>query len=266
MSTAPPFRHPAAFCALAGGLLACARSAATAPSAPAFEDLRVRVVRTVPHDRQAFTQGLLFFDGRLYESTGMLGQSTVRRVDPDSGRVEARAALPPDVFGEGLARVGGRLIQLTWKNGRAIYWNLASLTKEREVSYEGEGWGLCFDGKRLVMSDGSDRLAFRDPETFAKQGEVAVRRGGVPVSSLNELECDSGVIYANVWQDNHIARIDPATGAVTGWIDAAGLLAPEDARGADVLNGIAAVPGTRHLLLTGKFWPRAFEVELVPRR
>jgi glutaminyl-peptide cyclotransferase len=185
-------------------------------------------------------------------------------VDPESGRVEARVDLDPALFGEGLARVGGHLVQITWKNGRALYWNLASLTKEREITYGGEGWGLCFDGKRLVMSDGSDRLTFRDPETFASQGTLAVRRAGAPVTALNELECDADVIYANIWQDNHIARIDPRTGEVTGWIDASGLLAPDESAGADVLNGIAFVPGTRHLLLTGKLWPRVFEVELVP--
>jgi glutaminyl-peptide cyclotransferase len=245
--------------------LGCMRSEASRPPAPrSVEALRVRVVRTVPHDRGAFTQGLLIHDGRLYESTGLLGRSSLRRVDPDSGRVEAQVGLEPQLFGEGLARVGGHLIQLTWQNGRALFWNLTTFTKEREVPYQGEGWGLCFDGKRLVMSDGSDRLVFRDPETFARQGEVAVRRAGVPVHALNELECDGGVVYANIWQDNHIARIDPATGEVTGWIDASGLLSAEDRQGVDVLNGIAAVPGTRHLLLTGKLWPRAFEVEVVP--
>jgi glutaminyl-peptide cyclotransferase len=246
-------------------LAGCLRSEASRPTAPAgVEALRVRVVRSVPHDRAAFTQGLLLYDGRLYESTGLLGQSSIRRVDPDSGKVEARVALEPQLFGEGLARVGGHLVQLTWQNGRALYWNLATLTREREVPYQGEGWGLCFDGKRLVMSDGSDRLVLRDPETFARQGEIAVRRAGVPVRQLNELECDGTVVYANIWQDSHIARIDPGSGEVTGWIDASGLLSNEDRAGADVLNGIAAVPGTRHLLLTGKLWPRAFEVELVP--
>jgi glutaminyl-peptide cyclotransferase len=247
---------------------ACVRSEASrpAPAAPAraVELLRAKVVRSLPHDPGAFTQGLLIFDDRVYESTGLLGRSTLRRVDVESGRVEARVALDPQLFGEGLARVGGHLIQLTWQNGRAIYWNLASFAKEREISYQGEGWGLCFDGKRLVMSDGSDRLTFRDPETFAKQGEVAVRRAGVPLRALNELECIDGVVYANVWQDNHIARIDPQSGEVTGWIDATGLLASDESQSADVLNGIAAIPGTRHLLLTGKLWPRAFEVELVP--
>jgi glutamine cyclotransferase len=243
-------------------LAGCLRSEAT--PAPHVAALKLKVLRAFPHDRSAFTQGLLWFDGRLYESTGQHGQSTVRRVDPESGRVEARSALDARLFGEGLARVGGHLIQLTWQNGKAIYWNLSTLAREREVSYQGEGWGLCFDGKRLIMSDGSDRLTFRDPESFAKIGEVAVTREGTPVRSLNELECEDGVVYANIWQDNHIVRIDPKSGAVTAWIDASGLLSSDELVGADVLNGIAAVPGTKHLLVTGKYWPRMFEVELVP--
>jgi glutamine cyclotransferase len=248
-------------------LLGCLRSESTRPTPPAnhaAEELRVRVVRTLPHDRGAFTQGLLLFDGKLYESTGLLRESTLRRVDPDSGTVEAKVALDPALFGEGLARVGGRLIQLTWQNGRALYWNLSSMTKEREVPYEGEGWGLCFDGRRLVMSDGSDQLFFRDPDSFALTGQVSVRRAGSGVRNLNELECADGVVYANIWQDTHIARIDPSTGEVTGWIDASNLLSGDDRIGADVLNGIAAIPGSRHFLLTGKLWPHAFEVELVP--
>jgi glutaminyl-peptide cyclotransferase len=185
-------------------------------------------------------------------------------VDPDTGTVEAKVALDPDLFGEGLARVGGHLIQLTWQNGRALYWNLSSMTKEREVPYEGEGWGLCFDGRRLIMTDGSDQLFFRDPESFNKIGQVAVRRAGAGIRNLNELECLDGVVYANIWQDTHIVRIDPNSGEVTGWIDASNLLTGEDRIGANVLNGIAAIPGSRNLLITGKLWPRAFEVELVP--
>ena len=246
---------------------ACLRSETPRPATPinhTLEELKVRVVRTLPHDRGAFTQGLLMFEGKLYESTGLFTESTLRRVDPDSGTVEAKVALEPDLFGEGLARVGGRLIQLTWKNGRALFWNLSSFKKEREVTYEGEGWGLCFDGRRLLMTDGSDQLFFRDAESFAKTGQVSVRRAGAPVMNLNELECSDGVVYANIWQDTHIVRIDPASGEVTGWIDASNLLSGEDRIGADVLNGIAALPGSRNLLITGKKWPRAFEVEVVP--
>lgn len=250
-------------------LLACAclRSETPRPATPnnhTPEELRVRVIRTLPHDRDAFTQGLLMFEGKLYESTGLHNESTLRRVDPDTGTVEAKVALDPLLFGEGLARVGGRLIQLTWMNGKALYWTLSSFKKEREVPYEGEGWGLCFDGRRLVMSDGTDQLFFRDPESFARTGQITVRRKGTPLRYLNELECVDGMVYANIWQDTHIARIDPATGDVTGWIDASNLLSAEERLGADVLNGIAAVPGTKNFLITGKKWPRVFEVEIVP--
>jgi glutaminyl-peptide cyclotransferase len=244
----------------------CVRTEASrlAATGPRVEEMRVHVVRTLPHDRAAFTQGLLLFDDKLYESTGRYGQSTLRRVDRDSGSVEASVPLDRQFFGEGLARVGGHLVQITWQNGRAFYWNLTSFKQEREVTYEGEGWGLCYDGRRLVMSDGSDKLSFRDAETFAKTGEISVKRAGVAVRNLNELECTDGVVYANIWQDTHIVRIDPGTGEVTAWIDASNLLSPDERAGADVLNGIAAIPGSHNLLITGKLWPHIFEVELVP--
>jgi glutamine cyclotransferase len=245
-------------------LAACAKPAARPAQAAPAARFRLKVLRSFPHDPKAFTQGLLFFEGKFYESTGLYGRSWLRRVDPDSGVVERGVDLPADLFGEGLARVGGRLVQLTWQNGRALVWNLATLRKEREIPYQGEGWGLCFDGHHLIMSDGSDTLALRDPESFARVGEIVVRRAGRPVRNLNELECVEGVVYANVWQDNHIARIDPRTGEVTGWIDASGLLASEEAGTADVLNGIAYLPATGHLAVTGKLWPRIFEVEVVP--
>jgi glutamine cyclotransferase len=245
-------------------LAACAKPTARPAQAAPAAKLRFKVVRTFPHDPDAFTQGLLFFEGKFYESTGLYGRSSLRRVDPDSGVVEHRVDLPGDLFGEGVARVGGRLVQLTWQNGRALAWNLATLRKDREISYQGEGWGLCFDGRRLIMSDGSDTLALRDPESFARVGEIVVRRAGQPVRNLNELECVEGLVYANVWQDSHIARIDARTGEVTGWIDASGLLAPQEARAADVLNGIAYLPATGHLAVTGKLWPHIFEVEIVP--
>jgi glutamine cyclotransferase len=239
----------------------CAKSAARPLSSA---NLRLKVLRTLPHDNRAYTQGLLMFGGKLYESTGLYGRSTLRRVDLASGVVEQETALPAEIFGEGLARVGQRLFQLTWKNRKALVWDLATLKKTAEFSYDGEGWGLCFDGKRLVMSDGSDRLTFRNPTSFRKEGEVQVRRGGRPVVNLNELECVRGAVYANVWGQSHIARIDPTSGEVTGWIDASGLLGPSEAAAADVLNGIAEMEGTDHLLVTGKLWPRMFEVQVVP--
>jgi glutaminyl-peptide cyclotransferase len=259
---------------LAGALLGlaalgCPRTTpAPAPApgrSPAVEDLVAKVVRSYPHDRQAFTQGLLYFDGKLYESTGLVGRSSLRRVELESGRPEKIVELEAPLFAEGLARVGGRLVQLTWQNGKALVWSLETWRRERELPYAGEGWGLCHDGRRLVMSDGSDRLTLRDPDSFAVVGHVGVRRAGSPLGSLNELECVGDVVYANVWQDEHLARIDLKTGEVTAWIDASGLLAPDERLGTDVLNGIAYVPETGRFLLTGKLWPRLFEVEFVPR-
>ena len=234
-----------------------------APPKPA-EKLRVRVLRKYPHDPGAFTQGLVFHDGTLYESTGLPGRSSLRRVDLETGRVEARVDLGYPLFGEGLALVGTELHQLTWQDGRDLVWDMATLKKVREHRYHGEGWGLCYDGRRLVMSDGSDQLVFRDPATFAETGRVSVRHQGQPLRQLNELECAAGAIYANVWQDTVIVRIDPTTGSTTGWADASGLLTHDEIRNTDVLNGIAYVPATGHFLITGKLWPRLFEVELLP--
>ena len=238
----------------------CAKPVARTSSSPTF---RLEVVRVYPHDSRAFTQGLLFLDGKIYESTGLFGRSSLRRVDLTSGQVEQESKLPAEIFGEGLARVGDRLIQLTWKNHKALVWDLSTLKKQAELSYEGEGWGLCFDGRHMVMSDGSDKLTWRNPTTFVKEGEVRVRLVGRPLSNLNELECAGDVVYANVWQDNHIARIDAKSGEVTAWIDASGLLDPSEAAGADVLNGIAEMASTGHLLITGKLWPHVYEVEVV---
>ncbi|MDP9069822.1 MAG: glutaminyl-peptide cyclotransferase [Actinomycetota bacterium] len=234
------------------------------PSRPP-DQLVVRVLRTYPHDASAFTQGLVYSSGRVYESTGIAGRSSVRRVRLEDGRVETLVALPPELFGEGLARVGGKLVQLTWQNAVALVWHLDDLRKAGAHSYQGEGWGLCYDGRRLVMSSGTDQLVFRDPETFRRTGAVTVVSGGQPVPNLNELECTKGAVYANIWQEERIARIDTDTGEVTAWIDASGLLTAEEWAAADVLNGIAYVPERDTFLLTGKFWPRLFEVKFEPR-
>jgi glutaminyl-peptide cyclotransferase len=263
-----PSRRSVASLPVAAGLLAgvagigCTAARSAPPMKP--EMLRVKVLRSIPHDPGAFTQGLLSFEGKLYESTGLYGESTLRRLDPQTGRVEAKVALDAGVFAEGLAQHGGRLFQITWKEQKAFVWKAADLTRVREFTYQGEGWGLCSDGKQLIMSDGSERLTFRNPETFAQTRTVIVRMAGQPVTQLNELEYVDGAVYANIWQDEHIARINPATGEVTGWIDASGLLTYNERAHADVLNGIALIPGTKHLLITGKKWPRMMEVELVP--
>lgn len=249
--------------AAAAGLVgACAPAPATPAAAPPAEVVRAQVRAELPHDPTAFTQGLELRDGVLYEGTGLMGRSELRALDPATGAVRARTALAADLFGEGITVVGDRIWQLTWQNGVAIEYDRATLAERRRVPYRGEGWGLCLDETRgrLVMSDGTDRLAFRDPVTFEQRGEVLVRLGGEPVRLLNELECVDGLVYANVWQSDRIVRVDPGTGAVTGTADLPELLTPEERAGADVLNGIARVPGTDEFLVTGKLWPKAFRV------
>jgi glutaminyl-peptide cyclotransferase len=233
--------------------------------APAPEALRVRVLRQYPHDKDAFTQGLLWHDGVMYESTGQYGDSSLRKVRLEDGKVLARRALEPEFFGEGLARVDDRLVQLTWRSGLALVSDLATLERRSTIAYSGEGWGLCFDGTALVMSDGSSILEFRDPSSMEVLREVSVMREGHPVPRLNELECVGSEIYANVWQSNEILRIDSKTGRVTASIDASDLLTRLESLRADVLNGIAYKPDSKTFLVTGKLWPQLFEVELVPR-
>ncbi|WP_407565407.1 glutaminyl-peptide cyclotransferase [Streptomyces sp. 184] len=242
-----------------------------APTDPGVQELRVRVLERLPHDPEAFTQGLELRGDVLYEGTGLAGSSSVRR-GPAGGEPDVRRDLPAPLFGEGLTLVGPRLWQLTWQNGIAIERDADTLRERRRVRYAGEGWGLCHDGTggsggRLVMSDGTSRLTFRDPGTFEPTGHVDVTRDGAPVDRLNELECTpDGSVYANVYQTDTLVRIDPDTGAVTADIDASGLLRPAEQRdGALQLNGIAAVPGGEEFLLTGKLWPRMFRVEFVPR-
>jgi MYXO-CTERM domain-containing protein len=219
-----------------------------------------KVEAVYPHDTQAFTEGLLLFEGKFFESTGLTGQSTLRRVAPASGVVEKKIDLDSSLFGEGLARVDRQLIQLTWKNGVAIVYGVDDFTEVTRFDYQGEGWGLCFDGTDLVMTDGSDQLYFRDPTTFAVRRQVTVSQGGVTISNLNELECVGSLVYVNVWQTNIILRVDKSTGEVLTQIDASGLLTAAEAKSADVLNGIAFDPASNHFYLTGKLWPKVFEV------
>lgn len=238
---------------------------AAAPKVPSFEQLKLEIVATYPHDPGAFTQGLLVADGALYESIGLHGASALRRVELESGRVLAEQRLPAEIFAEGLAAVAGQLVQLTWQNGVALVWDRARFAKVKEHRYEGEGWGLCADGSRLVMSNGSDTLTFRDPATFAAVGSVEVTLAGRPVERLNELECVDGLVYANLWMEDDLVRIDPASGRVTALIDAAGLLTPAERAATDVLNGIAYRPEAGTFLVTGKLWPKLFEVRFVPK-
>jgi len=223
----------------------------------------VEVLETMPHDPGAFTQGLLWHEGHLYESTGQYGESTLRRVDTTSGQVLSSRSLPTELFGEGLARVEDRLVQLTWREGTALVWDLEELSELRRQEYAGEGWGLCFDGDHLVMSDGTSLLTFRDPETFQVVREVEVRLRDGAVGRLNELECVAGWIYANVYTTDWIVQIEPQSGRVHALIDASGLLAQEETRGVDVLNGIAYDAERQVFYLTGKLWPKLFAVRFV---
>lgn len=235
-----------------------------APQPP--ERLRVQVLETLPHDRNAFTQGFEIARGTLYESTGRVGRSFVRAIDMTSGKELRRMMLPAPLFGEGITVTETDVWQITWKDGVAIRRDPRTLEEQQRVEYEGEGWGLCHqpDTERLVMSDGSDTLTFRDPDTFGQTGQVRIRSGGGEVDELNELECVDGLVYANVWQTDTILRIDPQEGRVTGEIDAAGLLDDREQVRADVLNGIAAIPGSDAFFLTGKLWPKTFRVRFVP--
>jgi glutamine cyclotransferase len=202
--------------------------------------------------------------GALYESTGLVGQSTIRQVDPHTGTVIRSATLPGDDYGEGLALVDDRFIQLTWKDGLALVWDAATLTQTGSFSYTGEGWGLCNDGTRLVMSDGSSDLTFRDLATFSVIGAIGVTFQGQPVGQLNELECVEGSVWANVWETPYIVRIDPGSGAITGVLDTTGMITPDPsvADPGAVLNGIAYQPAAGTFLLTGKRWPSMFEVRI----
>jgi len=230
---------------------------------PAPEDLTVRVVHRYPHDVDAFTQGLLWHEGELYESTGLRGESSLRRVALETGEVLERRSVDSRLFAEGLARVDDELFQLTWEAGQVHVWDIGGFQHRRRYEYDGEGWGLCHDGEHLVMSDGSERLTFRQPDSFRVDHVVRVRDDDGFVENLNELECVDGVIWANVWQTDRIVRIDPGSGRVTASVDASGLLDLSERIGTDVLNGIAWIPEREHFVITGKLWPWLFEVEFV---
>lgn len=220
------------------------------------------VVNTYPHDDQAFTQGLVYSGGELFESTGLYGDSSLRRATLETGRVLQRTDLDADFFAEGLALWGDRLLQLTWRENTCLIWDAVSFAPDGTFSYTGEGWGLTHDGRRLIMSDGSATLRFRDPLTFAEIGSVEVTDDGEPVTLLNELEWIRGEVFANRFITDRIARIDPGTGEVIAWIDLTGLLDPVPP-GASVLNGIAWDDDGERLFVTGKLWPSLYEIELI---
>ena len=224
---------------------------------------KFKVIRVFPHDRNAFTQGLLWHDGTLFESTGIEGRSEVRRVDLATGRVLQKQKLPADVFGEGLVLSRNRLIQITLQSQRAFVFDSKTFKSKGEWKYKGEGWGLTTDGEELIMSDGSSQLLFRDPKTFAEKRRVAVTFNGKPLAMLNELEWIDGQVWANVWQTDYIVRINPQSGAVEEYLDCTGLLGETFRTGKeDVLNGIAYDSQAKRIFLTGKLWPRLFQIQL----
>lgn len=251
-----------------GRILALTAAIALTVAVPARAQVPVQtyeVVRTYPHDPGAFTQGLVFHEGVLLESTGQY-PSTVRRVRLEDGTVLARRELGLQYFGEGLALVGDRIITLTWRSGMGFVWALDDLRPLSAFAYPGEGWGLTHDGERLIMSDGTDQLRFLDPATFVEQGRVSVTADGAPVRMLNELEWIDGEVWANVWMEDRIARIDPATGRVAAWVDLTGLLPAVDRTpDTDVLNGIAWDAEGQRLFVTGKNWPTLFEIRVIDR-
>lgn len=235
------------------------------PSTPAPTGHTYRVIRSLPHDTEAFTQGLCISGGILYEGTGLWGHSTVRRLDLSSGHALMTMPLSPHLFGEGIAVMGDRLFQLTWVSGMGLIYSTKNLEKIGTFSYPTEGWGLTHDGRRLIMSDGTDWLHFLDPADFTIQGALQVLDAQGPVDLLNELEYVHGRILANVWKTDRIAVIDPTTGDVTAWIDLSGLYTRETGEPQpEVLNGIAHDAAKNRLYVTGKLWKRIFEIEIVP--
>ena len=246
-----------------GQVAAAAVQGGLAQLSPAVQQLSITVLAELPHDAQAFTQGLLLHDGYFYESTGLYGHSSLRKIDASSGELLRQRKLDAGYFGEGLARVGQQLIQLTWQAGQALVYNLNDFSLQQVFHYQGEGWGLCFDGEQLWMSDGSSQLQTRHPQDFSLQGKIPVTLNGEPLAQLNELACVGEHIYANIWHDHRIVRINKSTGQVDAEIDASALIAASG-RSPDpeaVLNGITYDEQAQVFYLTGKLWPKIFKVQ-----
>lgn len=233
----------------------------TSASSQPTESSAYRLVATYPHDNAAFTQGLDFDGGRFLETTGLNGESTLRRVNLETGEVRKKVALADRHFGEGMTVIRNRLWWITWQSERAFVYDPDTFERRRSVSYQGEGWGLTHNGRRLIMSNGSDELVFRHPRTFDTTRRMRVRDGTTPITNLNELEWVEGEIFANIWMEDRIARIDPASGEVTGWIDISALKAMEP--DGNETNGIAYLKQGDRLFVTGKNWSHVYEIELI---
>jgi len=253
---------------LSAGILAASGVAAQRRGAQPVPVHGYQIVRSYPHDPQAFTQGLAYHAGFLYEGTGLNGRSSIRKVKLESGEVLQIQNLDEQYFGEGIAIWRDSIVQLTWQSQIGFVYDLNTFERKRTFAYRGEGWGLTHDGTRLIMSDGQpdSTLRYIDPATMKEAGRLPVRDGDRPIAGLNELEFVKGEIFANVWNTHRIARISATTGQVTGWIDLTGLLSPREAVNVDVLNGIAYDAAGDRLFVTGKLWPRVFEIRVLPRR
>jgi glutaminyl-peptide cyclotransferase len=224
-----------------------------------------QIVRTYPHDPDAFTQGLQYVDGAFYEGTGLNGHSTIRKVELETGKVLQKRDVPSEYFGEGIVVWNNNLIEITWQSHVAFVYDRTTFEPRKQFSYPGEGWGLTHDGTSVIMSDGTNELRVLDPMTFAEKRRIKVTAAGAPVRELNELEYVKGEIFANIWRTDYVARIAPDTGKVTGYIDLRGLLGAADRARADVLNGIAYDAAHDRLFVTGKLWPKVFEIKLVKK-
>src|SRR6266850_5228919 len=251
---------------MAGRIIAVLMLAA-ASLAPATPEYGYRVVKAYPHDRTAFTQGLEYRDGFLYEGTGQVGRSSLRKIDLATGRVVQKFDVPPPFFGEGITVVNQQILQLTWQTQTGFVYDKATLRVLKSFSYPGEGWGLTSDGKQIYMSDGSAQIRLWDPVSLKEIKRITVKDGTRPVTDVNELEVVKGEIFANVWHTDRIARISPADGRVLGWIDLTGLLPKAERPDAEaVLNGIAYDTAGDRLFVTGKLWPKLFEIKVVTKK
>ena len=225
-----------------------------------------KIIRVFPHDSTAFTQGLAYRDGFLYEGTGLYGHSSIRKIRLETGEIVAHVDLPAKLFGEGITLFGNKIVQLTWQSGKGFVYDLEGFHLVFEFSYTGEGWGLTANGREILMSDGSDEIRVLDGSTFREKRRLKVHDGKSAITQLNELEMVEGEIFANVWHTYRIARISPRDGTVTGWIDLTGMLSPIYRLDPEaVLNGIAYDPVRKRLFVTGKLWPRLFEIQVVPK-
>ncbi len=245
----------------------CAAAATTIAKPPAaLPTDGYQIVHTYPHDPKAFTQGLIYVDGHLYESTGLNGKSSLRMVDLTTGQVLQKHDLPSEYFGEGLTDWGSTLIQLTWTAHKGFVYDRFSFSQLRTFDYQGEGWGLTHDSTQLILSDGTPYLRFLDPKSFRVTRRIhVVDDAGHPIDNLNELEYIHGEIFANIWHSDKIARISPQTGKILGWIDLSGIIDPRELQGDAVLNGIAYDSTGDRLFVTGKLWPKLFEIKITHR-